>query len=163
MNVSGPEHRVYLSLGSNIAAERNFPRAMDMLEHYVRVEAVSTVWETPPIGTDGPKFLNAAARIVTRQSPFQLKNFVLYRIEMLLGRVRTHDKNAPRPIDLDILVYDDTIWDAAIWQRAHLAIPLAELMPNLVDPATGKTLGETAQAMHPGPGFLRRPDVDLKR
>ena len=62
------------------------------------------MWETPPVGSRGSNFLNAALLIRTTLTSGLLKSLVLRPIEIQMGRVRTANKNAPRPIDLDILV-----------------------------------------------------------
>jgi 2-amino-4-hydroxy-6-hydroxymethyldihydropteridine diphosphokinase len=147
------EHLIYLSLGSNIAPIKNLPRAVAMLRHYGEIIAVSSVWDTPPYGTSGPRFLNASVAITTSFSPTQFKNLALRRIEIKMGRVRTFDKNAPRPIDLDIVIADGWIADSNIWDRAHLAVPLGELLPGLAHPTRGMTLAQIAQ------NFLLNADI----
>jgi 7,8-dihydro-6-hydroxymethylpterin-pyrophosphokinase len=58
-----------------------------------------------------------------------LKSLVLRRIEIEMGRIRIFNKYAPRPIDLDNLIADGQIIEPGLWSRAHLAVPLAELLP----------------------------------
>jgi 2-amino-4-hydroxy-6-hydroxymethyldihydropteridine diphosphokinase len=141
------EHCIYISLGSNIRPEENLPRSVVMLRKYGQVEAVSTVWETAPVGTTGPSFLNAAVLLQVFVPPMILKSLILRRIEYEMGRIRTFNKYAPRPIDLDILIADGQIVEAAIWTRAHLAVPLAEILPNLIQPELGKNLAQIAQEL----------------
>ncbi|MEJ2267235.1 MAG: 2-amino-4-hydroxy-6-hydroxymethyldihydropteridine diphosphokinase [Anaerolineales bacterium] len=59
------DHYCYLGIGSNISPEVNIPRAIALLRKYVEVEAISTIWESPPEGGSGPNFLNAAVLIQT--------------------------------------------------------------------------------------------------
>ncbi len=154
--------RVYLSLGSNIAPEKNLPRALRLLAEQVRVLGVSRVWQTPPYGTRGAPFLNAAALIETSLPAERLKGEVLRPIEAALGRARGPDKFAPRPIDLDIILYSGRLLEPEMWQRPHLVIPLAELLPDCENPRTGEHLPEAARRLLPPAGFFPRPDVVLR-
>ena len=147
------EHLIYLSLGSNITPLKNLPRAVAMLRHYGEIIAVSSVWDTPPYGMTGPRFLNASLAVTTLFPPTQFKNLALRRIEIMMGRVRTYDKNAPRPIDLDIVIADGWIADSNIWDRPHLAVPLGELLPGLTHPTRRITLAQIAQT------FLLNEDI----
>lgn len=146
MNAAGKDedHQVFLGLGTNIEPQVNLPRAVELLGRTVLVEAVSAVWVTPPVGSQGPDFLNAAAHIKTRYSMDNLRERVLHPIEDKLGRVRTGDPNAPRTIDLDILIYDGVVVDDEIWEQAHICIPLSELVPDYTQPKIGITLQEHA-------------------
>ena len=69
-------------------------------------------WETQAVGSPGPNFLNTAVKITTGLEMSALKLSVLRSVEQELGRVRTSDKNAPRTIDLDIIVFDDEICES---------------------------------------------------
>jgi 2-amino-4-hydroxy-6-hydroxymethyldihydropteridine diphosphokinase len=155
-------HNIYISMGSNIAAVENLPRAFNLLRKYVDVELVSGVWETPPAGSEGPNYLNAAALIHTNLSLLQLKHEVLRRIEAELGRVRTTDKNAPRPIDLDIILVDGMIIDPIVWTRAFVIIPLAEISGDVLNPETGETIADVAMRLMFDSQIKARPDVELK-
>ncbi len=154
--------RVYLSLGSNIAPEENLPRALALLRRRVRVREVSRVWQTPPYGTQGAPFLNAAAAIETSLPADALKEEVLRPIEAALGRARGPDKFAPRPIDLDILLYGARLLEPDVWERPHLAVPLAEILPDYENPRTGEPLADAARRLLPPNGFFLRPDVVLQ-
>jgi 2-amino-4-hydroxy-6-hydroxymethyldihydropteridine diphosphokinase len=156
------DHLAYLELGSNIDAARNLPRAIAFLRQQARIEALSTVWETPPEGTHGVNFLNAAVLVHTPLTAGLFKSLVLRPIEARMGRVRTANKNAPRPIDLDIVVFDGQATDPKIWTHAFVAVPLAELAPELINPATGERLQETAQRLAHSTPLIPRPDVDLR-
>jgi 2-amino-4-hydroxy-6-hydroxymethyldihydropteridine diphosphokinase len=161
--------RVFVALGSNIDGERNLREAVRRLALYCRLLAVSPVYETAPIGTtDQPNFLNAAALIETDLTAAELKTQVLQRIEQELGRVRTADKNAARTIDLDIALFDDQVFqlgqrripDPDILKYAHVAVPLADLAPQMRHPETGQTLLDIAQRLATG-GLALRPDIVL--
>jgi 2-amino-4-hydroxy-6-hydroxymethyldihydropteridine diphosphokinase len=138
-------HTYCLILGSNIEPEANTRRALQLLAQQVKLQKVSTCWETQPVGTEGPKFINAAVCIQTELEPETLKTEVLRAIESELGRVRTADKYAPRPIDIDTVIYDGKVLDPALWSLAYLALPFAELLPDLVHPDTGRRLADIAQ------------------
>ena len=90
-----------------------------------------------------------------------LKYSVLRKIEEDLGRVRTRDKNAPRTIDLDILIMDSKIIDSGIWHNAHIACPLSALLPELSDPTTGKLLSQVADTLMMTGQVKLRSDLHL--
>lgn len=163
-------HRAYVLLGSNIDKERNLPAAVRLLCERCRVVAVSAVYETQPVGrTNQPTFFNAAVLIETPLSPAELKWQVLRPIEAQLGRVRTEDPNAPRTIDLDIVLFDDAAFeldgspipDPALLKHPHVALPLAEIAPDYVHPITGETLAEIASRFTGAAGIWRRPDIEV--
>jgi 2-amino-4-hydroxy-6-hydroxymethyldihydropteridine diphosphokinase len=155
-------HTIYLILGSNIDPVENTRRAIRLLSERVQVLAMSTCWETPPVGTDGPNFINAAVCIQTDFEPEELKTKVLRAIELELGRVRSADKFAPRPIDLDIVIWDGQVIESQLWTLAYLALPFSELLPELLHPVSQKHLAEVAAELHlagnarPLPGILER-------
>jgi 2-amino-4-hydroxy-6-hydroxymethyldihydropteridine diphosphokinase len=139
--------QVYIGLGSNISPEINIPRALDLLQEHVSLDALSSIWETPPVGSHGPNFLNAVALISTPLQADQLRSTVLRTIESRLGRIRTRDQNAPRTIDLDILIYGGQVLDENIWAQAHLALPLSELLPDLLRPESGQSILQIARQL----------------
>jgi 2-amino-4-hydroxy-6-hydroxymethyldihydropteridine diphosphokinase len=160
---------VYLSLGSNINPADNLEAAVNKLVILTRLLAISSVWETKPIGlTDQPNFLNAAAIVETELSAELLKRRVIDNIEQSLGRVRQANKNAPRPIDIDIMLFNQQIFklghrripDPEILERSFVAIPLAEIAPNYQHPETGQTLRKIAQSFQANPkDIYLRQDV----
>lgn len=154
-----PFRTVYLGVGSNIAPEKHLPLAVDLLCEQVRIETISTVWETPPAGLKGQNFLNAALAISTQLSATLLKSLVLRPIEIKLGRVRTANKYAPRTIDLDILIYEDRLLDPQIWTQAFLAVPLAELVPDFWNEESQESLHETARRLASELTLRPRPEV----
>ena len=136
-----------VGFGSNIAPAENLPRALALLREDVPILALSQAWETPPVDAPGPNYYNAVALITFPLDTEQLKTRVLRPIEAALGRVRTADPNAPRPIDLDILMAGQRVLDEDIWHRTHWAVPMAEVMPNLKHPESGQTLAEIARQL----------------
>ncbi len=134
----------YLIVGSNIQPETNTHRALRLLCSCCHVLEVSTTWETKAVGSTGPDFLDTALHIKTDFSQENLKYQVLRKIEHELGRKRSEDKNAPRTIDLDIVVFNDLVVDENLWTHAYLAIPVSELLPDLIDPHSGVSLKQIA-------------------
>ncbi len=157
----------YLSLGSNVEPERNLATAVDWLGRWGRVQAVSTVWESAPVGlVDQPNFLNAAVLLETGLSAQALRQEAITSIEMALGRVRTANKNAPRPIDIDIMLFNQDVLqvgqrhipDPEVLERPFVAIPLAEIAPDYVHPEIGQTLRQIAGRFDPAAAGMRRRD-----
>jgi 2-amino-4-hydroxy-6-hydroxymethyldihydropteridine diphosphokinase len=161
----------YLSLGSNIEPERNLAAAVQRLSQFGRVRAVSAVWETAPVGfRDQPNFLNVAVLLETALSAQALREQVIASIEEALGRVRAEDKNAPRTIDIDSMLFNRDVLqvgrrhipDPEVLGRPFVAILLAEIAPDYVHPETGQTLQEIAQRFDSiAAGMRRRDDVVL--
>ncbi len=158
--------RAVVAIGSNIDPEAHVPAAVACLQDSVRVLAVSQVYETPPVGAPGtPWFLNAAVLIETDLSPNALREQVLRPIEAALGRVRTSNPNAPRPIDLDLVIYAAsdarvTWYDAQVTAYAHVALPVADVVPDWRLPDREETVREVAHRLRPqAQAFRPRPDV----
>jgi 2-amino-4-hydroxy-6-hydroxymethyldihydropteridine diphosphokinase len=159
----------YLSLGSNIEPAHNLPAAVALLAQFGRVQAVSGVWESPPLGfSDQPNFLNAAVILETDLSAQALREEAIATIETALGRVRTENKNAPRTIDIDIMLFNRDVScvkqrhipDPEVLERPFVAIPLAEIAPDYVHPETGQTLKDIARRFDAiSAGMRRRDDV----
>jgi len=167
--VKAAERIAYVGVGSNLDPETNIVSVARRLTDEVRLLAVSTFYWTAAVGGAGQaRFLNGAFAIGTVLPPAGLK-LLLRRIEAEFGRVRGADRNAPRPIDLDILVYDDVIVEEGevrlphpeIEERAFLAVPLLELAPGIVLPGRPGPLAQCAVAratagLDPAPGFTAR-------
>jgi 3-oxoacyl-[acyl-carrier protein] reductase len=146
----------YLALGSNLGERRaQLQRAVELLgQHGVRVEQVSSYHETAPVG--GPAgqgaYLNAAARVSTSLDPKHLLQLLL-DVENELGRVRL-EKNAPRTVDLDLLLYDDAVIEERareprvlvphprLQDRRFVLEPLAEIAPDAMHPVFQQTVAE---------------------
>jgi 2-amino-4-hydroxy-6-hydroxymethyldihydropteridine diphosphokinase len=135
-------HSAFLGIGGNLGDRLGFLTEAVRRLHQpprMRVDAVSSVYESKPLGAaTQPDYLNAVLRVATLHSPHELMAECL-RIETALGRVR-RERWGPRTIDIDILLYDDaTIADAALTlphpqmrARNFVLIPLAEIAPDLV-------------------------------
>lgn len=135
---------VYLLLGSNIEPEKNIPLALQSLKEsgLLEVVSVSSVWQTRAVGSKAEDFLNVAVNIRTTCELNCLKQMVIGEIEKKLGRVRTPDKNAPRTIDLDVVVYNHLILDKDVFNQDHIILPMAEIHPRLFSDEQKRTLGE---------------------
>ncbi len=142
--------KAYIGLGSNLGERESMIRlALDDLARLpsTRLIRASSLYDTEPVGdVDQPNFLNAVALVETDLSARQLL-WNLLLIERRLGRVRTRPWG-PRAIDLDLLLYGDQVVDEAdlkvphpeLTRRTFVLVPLVELDPLLVHPATGETL-----------------------
>lgn len=132
-----------------------------MLCHDGVVERISTIWETESVGSNGPNFLNAAALLITSMTIGQLKNQSLHPFEDLLGRIRVQDKNAPRTIDLDLIVFDNEILEMDLWTILHIALPVSEIASHLTHPKTKRSLGEIAVDLTHKVWAKHHPEIDL--
>ncbi len=153
-----------LSLGSNVEPRRHLRLALELIAARFRLRQVSRVYESAPVNAPGsPRFLNAAVRIETALDPASLKFEVLRPLEARLGRVRGADRSAPRTLDLDIALFGDLVLedprsglvipDPEILERAYLALPLADVAPELRHPVTGESLARIAER------FVGLPDI----
>jgi 2-amino-4-hydroxy-6-hydroxymethyldihydropteridine diphosphokinase len=132
----------FIALGGNLGDVRaTFEQAIAMLCDGVEVRLVarSSDYRTPPWGvTEQPSFINAVIAVATSLSPRELLNR-LQACERALGRDRGREQRwGPRPIDLDLLAYDDvtlrepdlTLPHPRLFERAFVLVPLAEIGPD---------------------------------
>ncbi len=152
-------HEYYLGLGSNIEPRPNLRKAIDLLGERGEIREFSSVWESKAVGSAGPNFLNLCMRYEASTDEEDLKRLVLLPIETSLGRVRTTDKNAPRTIDIDILVADGRPVNPRRWTHAFVVVPLAELLPDFKHPLSGQSLGQAAAAAVAETWIVRRADI----
>ncbi|HWM55991.1 MAG TPA: 2-amino-4-hydroxy-6-hydroxymethyldihydropteridine diphosphokinase [Solirubrobacterales bacterium] len=150
----------YLGLGSNVGdREENLRAAIRMLgERGVEVEAVSSAYETEPVGEvlDQPDFLNAAIRIRTELEPEALLD-VCKQIEAERGRALDAPRHSPRPLDVDLLLLGEielstdrlTLPHPEVTSRRFVLAPLLELDPELTLPE-GTRLMDALDALGPG-------------
>ena len=140
----------YLSLGSNIAPEKNIPACLKKLSAYWPQIRFSTIYETDPVGPAGTqKFWNLAAELQTQKTESELRAD-LREIEAALGRVRIPGARfAPRTIDIDILPQAD------YQHQAFIMIPLAEIAPHHVDKETGLSFAALANRVREDSGGFR--------
>lgn len=139
--------QAFIALGANLgdpaATIRAAFEALDKLPES-RLLATSELYRTAPVGiTEQPEFVNAAARIETGLAPEALLDALL-AIEHRFGRIRA-ERNGPRTLDLDVLLYDDLVLDTPrltlphprLHLRAFVLYPLADLAPDLALPGRG--------------------------
>jgi len=142
------EHIAYIGLGSNLEdPQSQLRRAFADIDKLpdTRVDARSSLYRSAPIGLlDQPDFVNAVAKIATKLTPQALLQALLH-IEHQHGRERTV-RNAPRTLDLDVLLYDDmqlhehglTIPHPQMHRRAFVLQPLLEIAPDIGIPGVGQ-------------------------
>lgn len=142
------QKEAYLGLGSNLANPMSqLKLALKALAAHpaITLFACSSFYLTKPVGyAHQPDYINSVAKIHTHLAPLNLLSAVL-TIERQLGRKRLF-KNAPRIIDIDILYYQQVVWDdkklvlphPRLFERAFVLVPLAELAPDLFIAPYGK-------------------------
>ena len=141
-----------IGLGGNLGDVRNsLDRAVGLLcaDRRVRLVAQSSDYRTPPWGlTDQPAFINRCLAVETRLTPQSLLERAL-AVERQLGRDRTNERRwGPRPIDIDLLSYDDVALDEPglrlphpeLFRRAFVLVPLAEIAADRV--VAGTRIGD---------------------
>lgn len=148
--------RVFLGLGANMGdREEQLRAALRLLAARCRIVAVSSLYRSAAVvleaGAPGPDYLNAVCEIDTELAPAELLAFAK-EIERTIGR-RPAARWAPRPIDIDLLLYGDdvvatpelTVPHPRIAERNFVLAPLAELAPDAVVTGLGRTAGELAE------------------
>lgn len=150
-----------IALGSNIEKEQNLPLAVQLLRDMCEVTAVAPIYETMPVGLrNQPHFWNTAVQIQTALSPSQIKQTIINDIETKLKRERQADPNAPRTIDVDIVLFNDFVGeydggdgrqrplpDPDLLKFPHVAVPVADLVPKLPHPVTNELMADLAERL----------------
>ena len=145
----------WLSLGSNQSPAGNLAGAARALREEFGDVVFSPVYRTPAVGFEGPDFLNAAAAIESDLDPFALNDW-LHALEDAHGRDRSGPRFGDRPLDIDIVFYDDLILEGPghlqlprdELRHAFVLRPLAEIAPDFIEPRSGRTLA-AMWASHP--------------
>ena len=141
--------KAYLSLGSNVRPEQNLASALHSMRQRFGPMVVSPVYRTTAIGFEGPDFLNAAA-VIDSDLDVHALNVWLHALEDAQGRDRNGPRFGDRPLDIDIVFYDDLVTQGAgnlrvprpELKHAFVLKPLVDIAPGFVDPVSGHTLAE---------------------
>jgi 2-amino-4-hydroxy-6-hydroxymethyldihydropteridine diphosphokinase len=143
-------HSAFIAIGSNLSTPASqVIRAFQAIEKLPKTKLVkqSSLYKTAPVGYDNqPDFINAVAEVDTALAPQELMSELLL-IEQTFGRERPFP-NAPRILDLDLLLYDDlvlhtemlTLPHPRMHTRAFVLLPLAEIAPDLNIPQHGNVV-----------------------
>ncbi len=158
--------KAYLSLGSNQSPDIHLPQAIAELRARFGDVIVSPTYRTPAEGFDGPDFLNAAAIIETGLDIVALDAW-LHALEDAHGRRRDVPRFSSRPLDIDIVFYDDRVFRGPgnlqvprpELRHAFVLKPLADIAPDYRDPISGRTLAElwAAHPDHDAPPLVHSP------
>lgn len=146
--------RAHVALGANLGDRAGaIARAVEALRATpgVRVVAVSRLWETAPFGPPQPAYLNAALALDTELDALALLAR-LHAIEAEAGRTRGEERNQPRTLDLDLLLFGGLVIEARelivphprMHERAFVLEPLAEIAPEALHPRLGETIAVLA-------------------
>ena len=120
-------NRVTVGIGSNIDPSYHIQRALESLAVHHNLIRSSSLTVTAPVGcTDQPDFINGAALLET-DLDFDTFNRYLKNLEQQLGRIKTANKFGPRCIDLDIVIWNDTIVDDDYYSRDFLRNAVDEI------------------------------------
>lgn len=141
--------RAYLSVGSNMDAERWLGLAVAELRARFGKLDVSPVYRSAAVGFDGPDFLNLAVGLDSDLAPEALNDW-LHALEDRHGRVRGGERYASRTLDVDIVLYDDLVLSGeghlqvprGELRHAFVLKPMADIAPDVRHPVSGKTMAE---------------------
>jgi 2-amino-4-hydroxy-6-hydroxymethyldihydropteridine diphosphokinase len=150
---------VIITLGSNINPIENLQTALRHIRSLGVILGIARVYQNPALGPDGKPsdqtpFMNTALCLQTDLDVLPLRES-LRQIEAEMGRVRSTDKFAAREIDLDICMYGERVFhsneiilpDPDLITKAHLAIPVAELVPEMLHPVEKRMMREIAEKL----------------
>jgi 2-amino-4-hydroxy-6-hydroxymethyldihydropteridine diphosphokinase len=124
-------NKAIIGVGSNIKPVENIEKAKEIFKNEQSLITESKFVETEPEGyKQQPHYINGAFYIKTNLDIESLGNY-LKEIEKRLGRIRTENKNAPRTIDLDIVIFNEEIIDNDFYRYKFVRNAVLELVPNL--------------------------------
>ena len=145
---------VVVSLGSNIERETNLRIAVTHLRTFYPGISFSPVFKSDAVGFNGPYFLNLVG-VFDSDHPAHMLVEQLHDVEACQGRQRTQDSLTSRPIDIDLLLYGDSVlYDQGmdvprreILKYAHVLKPLSLALPDTCHPVSGRSYHELWRAM----------------
>ena len=164
--------RCAIGLGSNLGDSISIlAGAIDRLQTHPQIKgiAVSSWYQTAPVGPPQPDYLNGCALLETSLAPLDLLN-TLQAIESEFGRVRQEVWGA-RTLDLDLLLYEDRIIDLPTLQvphprmleRAFVLVPLAEIVPNWIEPRSRESIAVLCNKLECADVRLMRSETTIDR
>lgn len=143
--------QIFISIGSNINKEHYVSAAISELTELFGALSISNVYESEPVGFSGNNFYNLVVGATTEMS-LDVVCKTLKEIEINHGRTPSDKKFAPRTLDLDLLVYDQTICQSPaqlprdeITKNAFVLWPFAEVAAEFVHPTEQQTIAELWQ------------------
>lgn len=158
--------KAFIGLGSNLGEReyliRSAAEALDLIPE-TKLVRLSSLYDTKPVGDlEQPDYLNAVAVVLTDLEPSRLL-WNLHLIENKLGRKR-RVRWEPRPIDLDLLFYGDSVVDEPgikvphpeAHKRGFVLVPMNELAPDLVHPVLGKSIANLLDSSRPRGSVKRK-------
>jgi len=159
---------VFLGIGSNEAAEDNLRLAIRELRRLYGDLSVSRVYRSASCGFKGADFLNLVVQFESSYSPLDICEHIEL-IHNLAGRRRGSNKWESRPLDIDLLIYNDLVIEERpvrvprddVLKYSFVLRPIAELAPNVRHPVTGRTFLEHWQEFDATSHPLEEVSVDL--
>ena len=155
---------VYVAAGSNVAPIDNLRRALDVLDRHFAPLTVSRAYANAAVGFEGDDFINLVVGFRTGLTVHQVIER-LHEAEAACGRERLAPKWAPRSMDLDILLFGDTVCSEPgltlprpdLLKRPYMLGPAAEIAPETVHPTERRTLGALWRDMRATHSHAMRP------
>ncbi|MGI9245208.1 MAG: 2-amino-4-hydroxy-6-hydroxymethyldihydropteridine diphosphokinase [Steroidobacteraceae bacterium] len=155
---------VYVAAGSNVEPVANLRRALDVLERHFGPLRVSDAYANAAVGFEGEDFVNLVVGFET-DAGVDAVLARLHEAEAACGRARNAPKWAPRSMDLDILLFGDTVCTEPaitlprpdLLRRPYMLGPAAEIAPDVVHPTAGRTLAELWREMQRHDSHAMRP------
>ena len=158
---------VYVAAGSNVRPRENLRRALSLLRQSWPEMRVSRAYANPAVGFEGEDFVNLVIGFETDE-PLEAVLARLHAAEAACGRPRAAPKWAPRSMDLDVLLYGDTVGEFPgailprpdLVRRAYMLGPLAELAPEVEHPTLRRSIGQLWERYDRGAHAMRIVDLE---
>jgi len=159
---------VYLGIGSNIDPENNLRLGVSELHRRFGELTLSSTYQSSAVGFDGPDFLNLVVGLESSETPGRIHEHI-DAIHKLAGRQTGAARYSSRPLDIDLLLYDDLVMDAPpvklpradVLKYSFVLRPLAEIAPELIHPESGRPLRNHWQEFDDTAHPLVRVDISL--